>query len=136
MSKEFEDIVLKKVDFLETEIKNNNQKISVLEVEVKDTKSKLEDTKHQLEELAENTNNKIGKLELNVEDIGEVVKYLNNNFTRFDFEINRKIDTLFDANTVNREKHDSLEDRISFLDEKSFNHNIRISNLEDKVLTA
>ena len=136
MSKEFEEIVLKKLDNLETEIKNNNQKIGVLEVELKDTKSKLEDTKHQLEDLAENTNDKIGKLELEVEDIGEVVRYINNNFTKFDFEINRKIDTLFDANTVNKEKHDSLEDKINFLDEKSFNHDIRISNLEDKVLTA
>lgn len=132
MSKKFEEIVLKKLDILETEMKNNNQKIGELEVEVKDTKCKLEnmaeetsekieklevemkDTKHKLEELAENTSNKIGKLELNVEDIGKVVKYLNNNFTRFDFEINRKIDTLFDANTVNNEKHDSLEDKMSF----------------------
>ena len=115
MSKEFEEIILKKLENLETEVK---------------------DTKIKLQNLAKDTNQRLKILEVEVKDTGEVVKYLNNNFTKFDFEINRKIDTLFEANTVNKEKNDSLADKMSFLDEKSFNHDIRISNLEDKVLTA
>ena len=104
MSKEFEAIVLNKLENLEIGQKNINQRLGILETEVKDT--------------------------------GEVVKYLNNNFTRFDFEINKKIDTLFDANKVNKEKNDTFKEELDYLAEKSFNHDIRISNLEDKVLIA
>ena len=46
-------------------------------------------------------------------------------FTKFDFEINRKIDTLFDSDTVNK-------DNIISLNTKTYNHDTRISNLENK----
>ena len=122
MSKEFEIIVLNKLGNLETEIKNlaenTNQRLEKLEIGLKDN------------------NQRLGKLETEVKDTGEVIKYLNNNFTRFDFEINKKIDTLFDANTVNKEKYDAFEEKIDSLGVKSFNHDTRISNLEDKVLIA
>ena len=129
MSKEFEAIVLNKLENLELEIKNTNSEL----------KNLAENTDQRLENLEigqKNINQRLGILETEVKDTGEVVKYLNNNFTRFDFEINKKIDTLFDANTVNKEKNDTLKEEIDYLAEKSFNHDIRISNLEDKVLIA
>lgn len=104
MSKEFEEIVLKKLGNLENEVKGNNQRLGKLEIEVKDTE--------------------------------EVVTDIRQRFIKFDYEINKRIDTLFDANTVNLEKHTSFEKKISSLDNKNLNHDIRISNLEDKVLTA
>ena len=65
-----------------------------------------------------------------------VVKYLNNNFIKFDYEINKKIDTLFDAFTTNNEKDSVHEENIVSLNSKVFNHDIRISNLEDKILAV
>ena len=53
-------------------------------------------------------------------------------FTKFDYEINKKIDTLFDAYTTNREKDMVLEDNITSLKAKTFDHDIRISNIENK----
>ena len=79
---------------------------------------------------------KLDVLDERTKDTDKIVRELKEDFAVFDFEINRKIDTLFDANTVNQEKHDFFQEKISSLEAKSFNQNIRIYNLEDKVLTA
>ena len=99
MSKEFEEIVLEKLDTLEADM-------NVL-------KTELKATQETVKSLSENVND------------------LNNRFTVFDFEINRKVDTLFDAITANKEKHDLFEQSIVSLNTKTFNHDIRISVLED-----
>ena len=103
MSKEFEEIVLKKLE-----------KLDVLEDKVENVILK-----------------KLDVLEAEVKSNQEGIKKLNDNFTVFDFEINKKIDTLFDAITVNNEKHDVFEKSIVSLNTKTFNHDIRISVLED-----
>ena len=54
----------------------------------------------------------------------------------FDYEINKKIDSLFDAFVVDTEKDSVHEEKINSLDDKLFDHGIRISNLENKILTA
>ena len=125
MSKEFEDIVLKKLEVLdertqnlEVQIKDNNKKIGNLETEVKANSQKL------------------GNLEIELKDTQEIVKKLNQDFTKFDYEINKKIDTLFDAYTSNKESNLVNEKNIISLNANVFNHDIRISNLEDKVLPA
>ena len=82
-----------------------------------------------LEEKMDNTN-KI------VKELSGEVKSLNNKFTIFDYEINKKIDSLFDAVIVNTEKDSVHEDKIEILDEKIFDHGIRISNLENKIFTT
>lgn len=79
---------------------------------------------------------RLGKVEIELKDTGEVIMDIRQRFAKFDFEINRKIDTLCDADTVNQEKHDFFENKIVSLEAKDFDHDIRISNLEDKVLTA
>ena len=82
-----------------------------------------------LEEKMTNTNETVKELSIEL-------KNLNNRFTVFDYEINRKIDSLFDAFIVNTEKDSVHEEKIVSLDEKVFDHGIRISNLENKILTA
>lgn len=153
MSKEFEDIVLKKLEVLdertqnlEVQIKDNSKKLGNLEIEVKDTKHELKDLKTKVEANSKKIGNletevkansqKLGNLEIELKDTQEIVKKLNQDFTKFDYEINKKIDTLFDAYTTNREKDMVLEDNITSLKAKTFDHDIRISNLENKVLTA
>ena len=109
MSKEFEEIVLKKLE-----------KLDVLETEICDLKTEVR-----------NINEKLDKHEYILKSHKESINKLNDNFTIFDFEINKKIDTLFDAITVNNEKHDLFERSIVSLNTKTFNHDIRISALED-----
>ena len=103
MSKEFEEIVLKKLEKLDT-----------LDITLQDV-----------------VLNKLDDLEKEVKENKDSIKKLNDNFTVFDFEINKKIDTLFDAITANTEKHDAFEKSIVSLNTKTFNHDIRISVLED-----
>ena len=109
MSKEFEEIILKKLETIEIEVKDNKQLLRNLTTKV------------------ESINQRLGNLEIEVKDTGEVVKYLNQNFTKFDFEINNKIDTLFDSHIINK-------DDIVSLNKKTFNHDTRISKLENKDL--
>lgn len=122
MSKEFEEIVLRKLEVLEETTQNTAERLGVLE----------ETTQKMQKENAK----KFGEIEIELRDTREIVKSLSENFARFDYEINKKIDTLFDAYTVNKEKNEVHEGDIVSLNEKVFNHDIRISNLEDKILTA
>lgn len=92
MSKEFEEIVLEKLNILDERTKNTDAEVKANQ---------------------------------------ESIKKLNDNFTVFDFEINKKIDTLFDAITANDDKHEVFEKSIVSLNTKTFNHDIRISVLED-----
>ena len=151
MSKEFEEIVLKKLDILEekvgkldileakfnnleTEVGSLKTGVSGLETEVSSLKtgvSGLETEVSSLKTELRETNKRLGNLEMEVKDTGEVVNYLNQNFTKFDYEINKKIDTIFDALKVNDEKHDIFQKSIVSLNTKTFNHDIRISVLED-----
>ena len=155
MSKEFEEIVLKKLDTLEvdmgtlkTEVKGINQRldnhdkefksiqeeITTIHNELKETHNKIKETNNKLKETnnqLKETNNKLKETQEVVQNLSENVKDLNNRFTVFDFEINRKVDTLFDAITANKEKHDLFEKSIVSLNTKTFNHDIRISVLED-----
>ena len=75
-------------------------------------------------------------IEIELKDTQEVVISLNQRFIKFDYEINKKIDTLFDACFVNTEKDTMHEENINSLNSKVLNHDIRISNLENKVLVT
>ena len=142
MSKEFEEIVLKKLeklDTIETEVKNNSQRLGNLEKEVGTLQTEVVSLGRETGTLKTKVGNlkiAVGKLEMEVKDTGEVVNYLNQRFTKFDYEINKKIDTLFDAYATNKDKYLVHEKDIASLNAKVFNQDIRISNLEDKVLTA
>ena len=137
MSKEFEEIVLKKLDGLSIELKDINQRLVRLEEGHKNTNQRLVRLEEgqeninqrlvRLEEGQKDTNQRLIKVELGLKDTKEIVMDLRQRFTVFDFEINRKIDTLFDSDTVN--KHN-----IVSLNVKNYNHDTRISNLENKEL--
>lgn len=118
MSKEFEEIVLKKLDVLD-------ERTQKMKIEMGDLKQEMKDI-----------NLRLGKLEIEVKDMDEVINYHNQSFTKFDYEINKNIDTLFDAFTTNKEKDSVHEKNIVSLNAKVFNHDIRISNLEDKLITT
>ena len=156
MSKEFEEIVLKKLeklDNIEKEVKNNSQRLGNLETEVGTLNTEVSSLKAEVGSLGTEVGSlkikvgsletemgslktAVGKLEMEVKNTGEVVNYLNQRFTKFDYEINQKIDTLFDAFATNGKKDLVHEKEIASLNARVFNQDIRISNLEDKVLIA
>ena len=121
MSKEFEVAVLKKLDELSTELKDTKQDLKDF---AKDTNQRLVN----LEEEQQDTNQRLGKVELGLKDTKEIVMDLRQRFVVFDFEVNRKINTLFDSDTVNK-------DNIVSLNVKNYNHDARITNLENKDLS-
>ena len=117
MSKKFEKVVLKKLDELSTELKDTNQRLGKVELGLKGTNEMVMDLRQRLE-----------KVELDLKDNKEITIELRKRFAIFDFEINRKIDTLFDSDTVNK-------DNIVSLNVKNYNHDTRITNLENKDLS-
>ena len=158
MSKEFEEVVLKKLDSTEKLIKEvvlpKLDKIDTLEGKTSNTENlikevilpklnKVDSTENIIKETILPKLDRIDSLEEKMTNTNETVKELsielknlNNRFTMFDYEINKKIDSLFDAFIVNTEKDSVHEEKIESLDEKVFDHGIRISNLENKILTA
>ena len=134
MSKEFEEVVLKKLDELSTELKDTKQELIDL---AKDTNQRFETVEEgqkdiskrlvTVEEGQKDINKRLGIVEIDLKDTKEIVMDLSQRFTVFDFEINRKIDTLFDSDTVNKEN-------IVSLNVKNYNHDTRITNLENKDL--
>ena len=110
MSEKFEEIVLKKLDELFNELKDTREEVSQHGQEIRELRQEV---------------TTLGK---EVTTLGKDVIDLRQRFTVFDFEINKKIDTLFDSDTVNK------EDIVS-LNVKNYNHDTRISNLENKDLS-
>ena len=159
MSKEFEEIVLKKLEKLDTlEAKTSKtdsvieevilkklEKLDALDERTKNTDKVIEEViLKKLEKLdtleadmkslrteVKSINQRLDNHDKEIKATQEIVKSLNDRFTVFDFEINRKVDTLFDAIKVNNEKHEVFEKSIVSLNTKTFNHDIRISVLED-----
>ena len=138
MSKEFEEIVLKKLeklDVLEDRTQNTDKvieeivlkKLDVLDERTKNTEKELKATQQEIKSI----HDELKTTQETVQNLSENVRDINNRFTVFEFEINKKIDTLFDAITANNEKHDVFEKSIVSLNTKTFNHDIRISVLED-----
>ena len=131
MSKEFEEVVLQKLDELSNELKDNNKRLTNLEEGQKDTNQRLGKVELGLKdtnEIVMDLKQRLEKVELDLKDNKEIVIDLRQRFTVFDFEINRKIDTLFDSDTVNK-------DNIVSLNVKNYNHDTRITNLENKDLS-
>ena len=143
MSKDFEGVVLKKLEKLDERTQKTDnvieevilKKLEKLDERTKKTDNVIEEVilkkLEKLDALEDTMQNVVLKKLENLESLEESVKNLNNNFTVFDFEINKKIDTLFDAITANNEKHDVFEKSIVSLNTETFNHDIRISVLED-----
>ena len=151
MSKEFEELVLKKLDSLEAKTTNTDRviqeviltkldKIDSLEAKISNTDKIIQNVVLKkldvLDERTLNLEEKYINTDKTIKEISAELQNLNNKFTVFDYEINRKIDSLFDAFVVNTEKDTVHEEKIESMDEKILNHDIRISNLEDKVLIA
>ena len=131
MSKEFEEVVLKKLDELSTELKDTNQRLVKLEEGQQGTNQRLGKVELGLKETNEmvmDLRQRLEKVELDLKDNKEITIELRQRFAIFDFEINRKIDTLFDSDTVNK-------DNIVSLNVKNYNHDTRITNLENKDLS-
>ena len=158
MSKEFEELVLKKLEKLDSTEKLI-QEVVLPKLDKIDSTEKLiqEVVLPKLDALEEKTANtdeliqevilpkldkidvleeKVNNTDNTLKELSTELKNLNNKFTVFDYEINKKIDSLFDAFVVNTEKDSIHEEEIESLEEKFFNHDIRISNLENKSLTA
>lgn len=145
MSVEFENAVLRKLDDLNTRFDN-------LETNYDARFDKLEDNYDNLESNYNNLNSRFTNLESNYNDLNsklnehtklinkcleeihdtqEILISLNNSFIRHEHESNEKFKALFDSFCLNRDNHKVYDEHITSLNSKIYNHDIRISNLED-----
>jgi len=61
------------------------------------------------------------------------IKTMKSSIINIEVQVTEKIPALFDAITVNNDKHEIYDSAIASLNAKTFNHNIRISALEDTI---
>lgn len=156
MSKEFEEIVLKKLnelgdmtkenstrlDSIEEITKENSARLDNLEEMVKDSSTRLDSIEkitkensnrlNNLEKITKDSLKRLDNLEFELKDTQEVVITLSQNLASFEHKFIQKVDTLFDAYSINQEQHSSYDESISSLNGKVFNHDIRIENLEKR----
>ena len=148
MSEKFEEIVLKKLEKLDNldatmqdVVLKKLEKLDNLDATMQDVVlKKLDELDTTVQDVVlkrlDNLETEMGNLKIEIKDTQEVVKYLNNNFTKFDYELNKKIDTLFDAYTSCKDTDSVHAQNIVSLNAKTFNHDLRISNLENQVLAV
>ena len=144
MSTEFEKIVLEKLnilDELKVEVKNLSSKVNNLEVKVDNLEEKVNNNINAIITLSEkvdsNTdsiNNLSKNININTELIASLSKQVEQqglNFAKFEHEFTVKIQSLFDSFVANTESHLAYEKSIAVLHAKSYDHNDRITILEN-----
>jgi hypothetical protein len=127
MSAEFEKIVLEKFDELKTEIISLSKKVKNLDVKVDNLDAKV----NNLDVKVNNLDVKVDNLDIKVNTIEQKVDQQGLNFAEFENEFNIKVQALFDSFVANTESHLAYDKFISALNAKTYDHNIRISVLED-----
>ena len=80
-------------------------------------------------------NNRFDKIDEKLESHDEDIKIMKASILNLEAYVMEKIPALFDAITVNSDKHEIYDEHIASLNAKTFNHNIRISALEDALRT-
>ena len=76
-------------------------------------------------------NNRFDKIDKKLESHDEDIKIMKTSIINLEAYVMERIPALFDAITVNSDKHETYDEHIASLNAKTFNHNIRISALED-----
>ena len=144
MSAEFEKIVLEKLnilDELKVEVKNLSKKVNNLEEKVDNLEEKVNSNTNSINTLSEKVNsntdsiNNLSKnININTELIASLSKQVEQqglNFAKFEHEFTVKIQSLFDSFVANTESHLAYEKSIAVLHAKSYDHNDRITILEN-----
>ena len=101
--------------------------INLLKDTVRDnTKCILENTK----KIEENTK-KIDENSEKIDELSEYYKAHNRTLIRFETELDQKIGALFDSYVANYDEHKIYYSGINDLNQQIFEHNVRISALEE-----
>ena len=80
-------------------------------------------------------NSRFDKIDEKLDSHDEDIKTMKASIINLEEYVMEKIPALFDAITVNSDKHETYDEHIASLNAKTFNHNIRISALEDTLRT-
>ena len=129
MSAEIEKIILEKFDDL-------NSKKTGLSEEVRELKEKTERNTDLINNVSTTLSKKI---DVNTDLIAILSKQIEKqglNFAKFEHEFTVKVQSLFDSFVANTESHLAYEKSISVLHAKSYDHNDRISILENYFKTT
>lgn len=116
-----------KVEQVDEKVENNTNSINNLSLKVEQVKEKVDNNSNLINNLSK-------KIDINTELIAGVSKQVEQqglNFARFENEFTIKVQSLFDSFVANTESHLSYEKSIAVLHAKTFDHNNRISVLED-----
>ena len=155
MSAEFEKIVLEKFDDLTSKITglseevhelkekvdintnsiiNLSSKVDNLEEKVNSNTNSIISLSEKVDSNTNSINNLSKNIDINTELIASLSKQVEQqglNFAKFEHEFTVKIQSLFDSFVTNTESHLAYEKSIAVLHAKSYDHNDRISILEN-----
>ena len=141
MSNEFETKILEKLDRMEFKIDKIGIEVDKHTIMIAENRKAIEGNRKAIEEnrKAIETNTKminenrkmIGKNSLEIAGLTEVITAHHNTLIKFEHDFNEKFKSLFDSFSANKDEHHVYDNHISNLNSKIFNHDIRLSSLED-----
>lgn len=132
MSKEFEELVLKKLEILDSfkgRFDNLEERFDNLENRF----DKQEDAIFTVNAKVDNLSNKFDMQQKEINLLNKKVNDLSANLARHEEESNKKIGALFDLFEVNKDFNNSQKEKNSSFETEIFNRDIRITKLEQKL---
>lgn len=139
MAETFENAVLKKLDGLQSDVNDIKKHLGEHDEHLDRIEKHLDDHDEHLrnhDERFDSLEKRFDRLELELKDTQEVVKMNTQILIKLETTITTKIDALFDSYSVNEDKHKEYNSHLNELDSQVFNHDIRISTLEDNLSIA
>ena len=139
MSAEFEKIVLEKFNELNQKIDANTKSINNLSNELHEVKEKVDNLEGKVNSNTNSISTLARSININTDLMATLSKQIEKqglNLASFEDEFTTKIQALFDSFVSNTESHLAYEKSISVLHAKSYDHNDRISILENYFKTT
>ena len=129
------------INSINTTLKTHSENIKDLKSSINNINNTLKAHSEDIRDLKSSINGinfSINSINTTLETHSKDIKIMKSSIINTEAYVREKIPTLFDAITVNSDKHELYDDHIASLNAKTFNHNIRISSLEDTLrpLTA
>ena len=90
----------------------------------------LQELKAHGEKLQE-VDKKLGVHDEKLQKLDEDVEDIKKSLIKIEYYVTERIPALFDAYSLNQDKHKQYDDEIDQLNKTTYNHDIRISVLED-----
>ena len=136
MSKEFEEIILQKLNSIENKLTNVDNRIIKVEEELNELDNriiKVEEKLNELDNRITKVKDKLIKIDTRLTNVEEGLNIARYSLVKLEDKVNRELPALFEVYQINYDLQKENVQRTNILETKSENFSIKIDNLEETV---